>query len=1509
MQLVQNSVIPTLRIEIYQDRLEFCNNEEGFTENNIVALCNIGASTKAAVAGYIGQKGIGFKSVFKVSQRPRVHSRTYHFQFDSEGASADGFAYIIPTPLPPPPGWDSSRGSTIILPFKRESAPADGGGDSDGGDRIFELVRANVYDIESSMLLFLNRLQRIEIHDESQAVSHRRIMHRRDEPGGIVCIEDNAAAECGDSGRTGGAGAERWLVTSRVFRAGIRRNGLAGEEMTRLSVAVPLLPAAALQPGAQPPPLRDVFAFLPLRSYGFRWVLQGDFVLPSSREAVDASHPWNQMLLAVVPDLFVEAAMGLIDLAAAAAAAGAGESGVKDSNSAEDAAGLGGTSTTPMVSAAQGAQGEGGSTAGMAKASSCTGAPLGEKYLLQLLFAMIPLPGQTSELFALAPRAILSRLRDRACIPVGVGGFARPCKAVHRPSPPSHVDGFTARVLLRMGLHFTRAGIAVPPELQRELGVLQLSVLLCDLLKCAASVWSATPPASSFGSSGAGDCHGDAGVDTATNRKGGCASGGGGERGDGAAGHSLSGTGGDGCSGLGDRAAVDGDRGGEGNEELEFDGEWLVHMLAALEQATDCSMHLEALRALPLFPLAGGGGLARMRDGDIFEVDTNGGSSGVEKSLLHMAGLRVLCPVFSAVLADSRLAVVMARRLGLRSLDSEAFVLRHLIPAMASPALPAEALVRMLSVAKRVAAGVPGLLGVRLVSELLRAGVLLVDSRGRSVPAGSPLHFPPEYAPPDAPAICESAILPPPLAGEDMAERWPTVSGEYLATDGDQAGWFALLKGLGVSLFVSIKPAPTYSSPELAALLLPPLEGVVGATGSAEAARLTRVGSIMSKLWERDYRALAADADAANADGSFVALLRRARWVAGTDGELHVPRDLYAPGARAAQEVLGVRAVLCAPGGVEGALAAALEVRAELSLLDLVGLIKAWAAANEAVPIDLMVRVYSFISRSLSEGVGGENRGKEALAALAGVRSVFVPDRHSASAFNTQKLRSLPDGMKAFALRNDSAPVSGQWLRPQDCVWKDASHMLDSLLCWKRAGDAFFYISDAEHLLASTAFGCRALQAYYPSELRQLFCGGGGGSSSSSGLGVAENPQDEQYLNMWRAAAGVQPATRHSAACVLRICIHFTYELEVRHRDWDCGDDANYGSAVPPLLRTLRAQAALLCVPNASGVSFSPLAQLRWIAEPERDQALLEGWFEQGMLEHCVPLHHSGLHGVFDARLAPTIPTDTSAGPGDDGEIVCVGKLNERMEQFYVRVMQLPRLKDVLTRRIVCEAALPENSTPLSEGNGNEGVWELGPADSCALCHVAVRTLQTWLASAVEESTAAVAAVSGGPGTTVVSQRGRLLAQAAAVGRLRLRRVAAVQMCERWVASAGAGAGWAGEGEPAVEFLSRAVASRPVTCGMDLSDADWPLLLSAGESLRACAVVDVAAAFARLCGEVRRSQGRGRDAALCLAQDAMRCIERSVPRYVWRQGDRSLHERTCHYVALATSLLAPQNRT
>lgn len=73
LELIQNAddnqynTKPCLIFVIDDNSINIYNNELGFQENNIQALCDIGKSTKGKhKQGYIGQKGIGFKSVFTV---------------------------------------------------------------------------------------------------------------------------------------------------------------------------------------------------------------------------------------------------------------------------------------------------------------------------------------------------------------------------------------------------------------------------------------------------------------------------------------------------------------------------------------------------------------------------------------------------------------------------------------------------------------------------------------------------------------------------------------------------------------------------------------------------------------------------------------------------------------------------------------------------------------------------------------------------------------------------------------------------------------------------------------------------------------------------------------------------------------------------------------------------------------------------------------------------------------------------------------------------------------------------------------------------------------------------------------------------------------------------------------------------------------------------------------------------------------------------------------------------
>ncbi|TXG72616.1 hypothetical protein EZV62_001195 [Acer yangbiense] len=304
LELVQNAddnmypenVEPTLTFILQESGITVLNNELGFSARNIKALCDVGNSTKkGSGAGYIGQKGIGFKSVFRVTDAPEIHSNGFHVKFDiSEGQ----IGFVLPTVVSPcniamlsrlaskdPILLDNSCWNTCIrLPFRSKL--------SEG--IIINNIVAMFSDLHPSLLLFLHRLQCIMFRN---MLNDSLIVMRKEMVGnGIIKVS------CGEEKMT-------WFVASKKLQADVIRSDV---QTTEIAIAFTLQ-----ETNGNYRPLLDqqpVFAFLPLRTYGLKFILQGDFVLPSSREEVDGNSTWNQWLLSEFPGLFVSAEKSFCDL-------------------------------------------------------------------------------------------------------------------------------------------------------------------------------------------------------------------------------------------------------------------------------------------------------------------------------------------------------------------------------------------------------------------------------------------------------------------------------------------------------------------------------------------------------------------------------------------------------------------------------------------------------------------------------------------------------------------------------------------------------------------------------------------------------------------------------------------------------------------------------------------------------------------------------------------------------------------------------------------------------------------------------------------------------------------------------------------------------------------------------------------------------------------------------------------------------------------------------------------
>lgn len=285
----------------------FHNNERGFSSANIQAICDVGASTKSSVdsSSSIGKKGIGFKSVFKISDSPQVHSNGFHIRFraKNDDAHGGGLGYILPFWIEDQTKWQRQQGTTFVLPLNQASAAR--------VDEISESLMA----FEPSILLFLRRIRELRIADQV----HNQTLHFLKEAS--MRGRHHQTVQLFSQIRRKGSSADRvvvaqqqWLVVKMTLIAPAAFASAPDQvRETEIAVALPFDLSSSSSASGDRPPLQQVFAYLPLRSYGFRFIVQGDFEVPSSREAIVNGSEWNQWLVSQLPGLLRQVVMSFVD--------------------------------------------------------------------------------------------------------------------------------------------------------------------------------------------------------------------------------------------------------------------------------------------------------------------------------------------------------------------------------------------------------------------------------------------------------------------------------------------------------------------------------------------------------------------------------------------------------------------------------------------------------------------------------------------------------------------------------------------------------------------------------------------------------------------------------------------------------------------------------------------------------------------------------------------------------------------------------------------------------------------------------------------------------------------------------------------------------------------------------------------------------------------------------------------------------------------------------------------
>ena len=252
------------------------NNEVGFEKKHVESICQIGESTKKKIQGYIGEKGIGFKSVFIVSAVPHIYSNGYCFKFKENDPDIE-LSYIVPYWLGSIPRIvkEDRANTAILLPLKPGKKT----------DIATELKR-----IKSETILFLSKLEGLSVDIRSESIAIDLVRDKTHAPITDLLIQQKDKETIIN---------RYWLHSDTVVvPEDINEEKRQGVIDRRITVAFPL--ESNSHTGI-------IYAFLPTEvDSGLPFLINADFILTANRESIQSDRPWNIWLRDVLADLVVQ---------------------------------------------------------------------------------------------------------------------------------------------------------------------------------------------------------------------------------------------------------------------------------------------------------------------------------------------------------------------------------------------------------------------------------------------------------------------------------------------------------------------------------------------------------------------------------------------------------------------------------------------------------------------------------------------------------------------------------------------------------------------------------------------------------------------------------------------------------------------------------------------------------------------------------------------------------------------------------------------------------------------------------------------------------------------------------------------------------------------------------------------------------------------------------------------------------------------------------------------------
>ncbi|KAJ6294324.1 hypothetical protein OIU76_022412 [Salix suchowensis] len=292
------------------------NSEKGFSDKNIESICSVGNSTKKGnrKRGYIGEKGIGFKSVFLITPQPVIFSNGYQIRFNEKPCPHCNLGYIVPEWVEENPSLSDIKqiyGSDLTLPTTTLVLPLK-------PDKV-KPVKQQLSSIHPEVLLFLSKIKSLSVREENEdprlntvseiAITKETNFRTRESMDAESYTLHLSAQENSTDEQDRECSYSVWKQKFPVKKKNKVEKRMEVEDWV-ITLAFPN--GERLRRGMSLP---GVYAFLPTEMVtNFPFMIQADFILASSRETILLDDKWNQGILDCVPLAFINAFVSLVKM-------------------------------------------------------------------------------------------------------------------------------------------------------------------------------------------------------------------------------------------------------------------------------------------------------------------------------------------------------------------------------------------------------------------------------------------------------------------------------------------------------------------------------------------------------------------------------------------------------------------------------------------------------------------------------------------------------------------------------------------------------------------------------------------------------------------------------------------------------------------------------------------------------------------------------------------------------------------------------------------------------------------------------------------------------------------------------------------------------------------------------------------------------------------------------------------------------------------------------------------